>query len=53
LQQGFKPVAALKPHGSNGLFFEGEARILVDWMNQNNISWVNWSFSNKDETAPP
>ncbi len=37
--------------GSNGLFFESEARILVDWMNQNNLSWVNWSFSNKDETC--
>ncbi|MBN2674033.1 MAG: glycoside hydrolase family 5 protein [Deltaproteobacteria bacterium] len=37
--------------GDNGLFFQNESEILVDWMNDNNISWMNWSFSNKDETS--
>ncbi|MBN2717343.1 MAG: glycoside hydrolase family 5 protein [Deltaproteobacteria bacterium] len=37
--------------GDNGLFFRNEAEILIDWVNQRQLSWINWSFSNKDETS--
>ena len=36
--------------GKGALYFE-EGQRWVDWMNTNRISWVNWSFSNCDESS--
>lgn len=36
--------------GNGGVYLD-EAEKWMTWMNENNISWVNWSLSNKDETS--
>jgi endoglucanase len=36
--------------GNNGPFLD-EADIWLDFLNQNEISWVNWSLTNKNETS--
>lgn len=36
--------------GNNGPFLE-EANIWLDFLNENNISWCNWSLTNKNETS--
>ncbi len=36
--------------GNNGPFLE-EADIWLDYLNQNQVSWVNWSLTNKNETS--
>ncbi|WP_228409494.1 carbohydrate-binding domain-containing protein [Radiobacillus deserti] len=36
--------------GNNGPFLE-EADAWIDFLNGNNISWVNWSLTNKNETS--
>lgn len=35
----------------NGNIDENEANIWIDLLNQNNISWVCWNLSNKDEAS--
>lgn len=36
--------------GNNGVYIE-EAQKWIDFMNENNISWVNWSLSDKNESS--
>ncbi len=36
--------------GNNGVYLD-EAEKWVNFMNENNISWANWSLSNKDESS--
>lgn len=36
--------------GNNGPYLT-EADVWIDFMNANNISWVNWSLTNKNETS--
>lgn len=36
--------------GNNGVYFS-EAKLWIDFLNENNISWVNWSLSNKNESS--
>ncbi|MDC3416724.1 carbohydrate-binding domain-containing protein [Aquibacillus salsiterrae] len=36
--------------GNNGPFLD-EADAWLDYLNDNNISWVNWSLTNKNETS--
>ncbi|WP_174887690.1 carbohydrate-binding domain-containing protein [Cohnella herbarum] len=36
--------------GNNGPFLQ-EADVWLDFLNENNISWVNWSLTNKNETS--
>lgn len=36
--------------GNNGPFLD-EADVWIDFMNSNNISWCNWSLTNKNETS--
>ena len=35
----------------NGNLDIDEANTWIDFLNENNISWVNWNLSNKDETS--
>lgn len=37
--------------GSNGVNYFPESDVWVDWMIQNNLSWVNWNFSYKSESS--
>ena len=39
-----------KADGSNGIYLD-ESEKWVEFMKQNNISWTNWSLSNKDESS--
>lgn len=36
--------------GNNGPFLQ-EADVWLDFLNENNVSWVNWSLTNKNETS--
>lgn len=36
--------------GNNGVYLS-EAKLWIDFLNENNISWVNWSLSNKNESS--
>lgn len=36
--------------GDNGVYLD-EARKWIDFMNENNISWTNWSLSDKNESS--
>jgi endoglucanase len=36
--------------GDGGVFLEG-AQQWLDWMDKHKLSWVNWSFSNKNESS--
>ncbi|MRH44333.1 cellulase family glycosylhydrolase [Aquibacillus halophilus] len=36
--------------GNNGPFLD-EADVWLDFLNENNISWTNWSLTNKNETS--
>ena len=35
----------------NGNLDIAESNTWIDFLNENNISWVNWNLSNKDETS--
>lgn len=35
----------------DGKVYEQETRELINLLNKNNISWINWSFSNKNEAS--
>lgn len=37
--------------GSNGAVYLEPARVWLDWMNARNLSFINWSFSNKAESS--
>ena len=37
--------------GSNGVNYFPESDVWVDWMNQRNLTWINWNFSNKAESS--
>ncbi|MBN1699997.1 MAG: cellulase family glycosylhydrolase [Spirochaetales bacterium] len=37
--------------GSNGVTYFPESDVWVDWMNQRNLTWINWNFSNKSESS--
>ncbi len=37
--------------GSNGLIFPDSSDLWLEWMDGNSISWVNWSVSDKEESA--
>lgn len=37
--------------GLDHQFFLEESRTWLDWMNNRNISWINWSFGNKSESS--
>ncbi len=37
--------------GSNGVNYFPESDTWVAWMNQNNLTWINWNFSNKSESS--
>ncbi len=39
-----------KDDGSGG-FFRAASQTWIDWMNERNISWVNWSFADKNESS--
>lgn len=36
--------------GNGGVYLE-EARLWIEFLNKNNISWVNWSLSDKNESS--
>ena len=36
--------------GNGGVYLD-EARKWIDFMNENNISWANWSLSDKNESS--
>lgn len=36
--------------GNNGVYLD-EAQKWIDFMNENNISWINWSLSDKNESS--
>ena len=36
--------------GNNGVYLD-EAQKWIDFMNENNISWANWSLSDKNESS--
>lgn len=36
--------------GSGGVYLD-EAKTWIDFMNQNNISWANWSLCDKSESS--
>lgn len=42
--------AAMEATGDSNLD-ESEWQKYIDWMNQKNLSWINWSVSDKDETC--
>ena len=35
----------------NGEIYIDKSNEWIEFLNKNNISWINWSFSNKDETS--
>ncbi len=37
-------------NGTDGVYVD-EANLWLEFMNKNNISWINWSLTNKDETS--
>jgi len=37
--------------GSDEQVYLTESQDWVDWMNTNNLSWINWNFSNKGEAS--
>ena len=39
-----------KASGTGGVFIN-ECNTWMEWMNERKISWVNWSFSDKDESS--
>ncbi|MBN2442480.1 MAG: cellulase family glycosylhydrolase, partial [Spirochaetales bacterium] len=37
--------------GSDGVVYLNEAQVWLNWMNDRNLSWINWNFSNKSESS--
>lgn len=47
----FISECGITPSDGDGKIYEDEFRSWIDFLKKNDISWIFWSFSNKDETS--